>query len=236
MATGVLLGDENGIAQRMTNHYIGDENGIAQKVVKAYIGDENGIAQLCYSGALNSVTITGLTEQTCVVVDGVTYNSGDVVLEVEIGKPIEICIAEIQGSTAQIVLNDSDALNSCRQFRYAVTGDVSIAFSTHIGNLYTDYKAVITEAEPTSGYFYKQTKYIVDGEYVYNYCGYSFRNGMKWDAFVASMYNDRSFLLWGDNVCYKATGNALLKPSSDDADSGYPVKATDSIINTQRYL
>lgn len=237
MAIGAHIGDENGIAQKVTKLYVGDENGIAQEVVKAYIGDENGIAQLCYIKAKAQVTLTGMSDQHYCVIGGTTYNSGDYALELEIGTPIYIHFLETSGMNTQVYINSdqlADAVQNCYPVRYVVTGDVSVACLSTASALMTSKKAFITEAEPKSGCFVLRTTWStgeIDNEV------FCFRGGMTWAQFVSSMYNDGRFLLNDSGVvCDTNTTNHVLIPRDDESTSGYAVKATDKIYHRQVYI
>lgn len=236
MPIGGKIGDENGVAQILIDGYIGDENGIAQKVVKAYIGDENGIAQLCYTRTLNNINITGLTGNIYCVVDGVTYKDGDVSLQLPTGTPIDIYMRVGSMYNSIVDINGSGMLQNCEKFRYMVIGDASIDCTTNSISTVVSVKAAITEATPKTGCFKIETRTLIDGVVVYNYFGYAFRNGMNWRTFIESMYNDGLFMLNGNNVSYKVMSINVLMPSTPNDDGGYPVNATDTIINLQRYI
>lgn len=223
MAIGGYIGDENGVAQKVTKLYVGDENGIAQEVVKAYIGDENGIAQLCYIKAKAQVTLKGLNEQHYCVIGGTTYQGGDYALELEIGTPIVIT----SGSSLRVHVNNGveDTALYCETFRYVVTGDVTITCYSEYIDFYTYKLAMIAEANPTSGGFVHRIKWIT-GEIDYD--GFSCRGGMTWGQFVDSMYNDGHFNFNSrGEVSYDA--GWVLYPDDLENNTGWAVYAENRI-------
>ena len=229
-----LIGDENGVAQIVTKQYIGDDNGIAQEIVKVYIGDDNGIAQLCYSGADFAVNITGLSSKLYCEINGTTYDSGDVSLNLPTGTPIVLYFDKEFTGVKCATVNGGSQID-CDEIRYVVTGNVNISCKKTETALSARYTAIIKEDVPSAACFTMMTRWNTDEITRECFC---YRNGMTWRKFVESMYNNGDFMKTSgkNTVSYRTNGRTVNLPADSTYTSGNAVSLDETIYNGKTYI